>query len=413
MEPLLYLVHRIPFPPNKGDKIRSYHLLRHLAERHAVHLGTFVDLRSDLAHVAQVDDLCASHHIAMLEPRWARLRSASGFVTSEALTLPYYRDATLRRWVRRVVTQHRIRKAVVFSAAMAQYVADIDGLHVVLDFVDVDSAKWSQYAQQRSWPLSAVYRREGEKLFAFERRAAQRSAASVFVTRGEAELFLAAAPDLRAGVHVVENGVNTDYFAPRVERPSPYAADQVPVVFTGAMDYWPNVDAVVWFAHEVLPRVRQMRPDASFYIVGMNPAPAVRALASRPGIVVTGTVADVRPYVQHAAAVVAPLRVARGIQNKILEAMALARPVVVSAAASAGVSGLAGQEFEVADGPETFAMKTVALLDPTIGARIGSAARARILAAYSWDRNLAAFDRLLGTEAARDALPLGELAHAR
>jgi len=395
---LLYLVHRIPFPPNKGDKIRSYHLLRHLAERYSVHLGTFVDTPTDLVHVPQLDSLCASHRVETLDPRTARLRSVSGFLTGEALTLPYYRNAALQAWVRRAVEQHGIQKAVVFSAAMEQYVGDIRGLHVVLDFVDVDSAKWTDYSVRHSWPSSFVYRREGAKLQAYERQAAERSAASVFVTRGEADLFLRQAPGFDSRVHVVENGVNTDYFAARAERPSPYTASETPVVFTGAMDYWPNIDAVAWFASEVLPRIVVARPDARFYIVGMNPAPTVMALASPPNIVVTGAVADIRPYVQHAAVVVAPLRVARGIQNKILEAMAMGRPVVVSKSASAGVSGTPGHDFEVADSAEEFAQKVLASLDPDRGNSIGSAARARILADYSWERNLKIFDRLLDSD---------------
>lgn len=395
MEPLLYLVHRIPFPPNKGDKIRSYYLLRHLARRYAVHLGTFVDQPEDLAHVPQLESMCASHRVEVLDPRTARLRSVSGFLTGEALTLPYYRNAALQAWVDRVVEQQRIRKAVVFSSAMAQYVEDSPDLRVVVDFVDVDSAKWSEYAQRHAWPSSFVYRREGQKLLDFERAAAGRSAASVFVTRAEAALFARLAPGFEGRLHVVENGVNTDYFAPHSERTSPFAANEAPIVFTGAMDYWPNIDAVNWFATEVLPAVLAERPDARFYVVGLNPAPAVKALGAKAGVVVTGTVPDVRPYVQHAAVVVAPLRVARGIQNKILEAMAMARPVVATAATGSGVSGVAGRDFEVAESAVEFATKVLALLDPQAGARMGQAARARIVAEYSWERNLATFDRLL------------------
>jgi sugar transferase (PEP-CTERM/EpsH1 system associated) len=395
MEPLLYLVHRIPFPPNKGDKIRSYHLLRHLAQRYAVHLGSFVDAAEDRPHVAQLESMCASHHVETLDPRAARLRSVSGFLTGEPLTLPYYRHSGLQAWVQRAVTQHRIRKAVVFSAAMAQYIENKPELHAVLDCVDVDSAKWSDYADRHGWPSSYVYRREGAKLLAFEREAAARSAATVFVTHGEAELFLRHAPQLTGRVHVVENGVNTDYFAPHAERPSPYGDDESPIVFTGAMDYWPNIDAVSWFAAEVLPRILAAQPRARFYVVGMNPAPTVRALSARAEIVVTGTVADVRPFVQHARVVVAPLRVARGIQNKILEAMALARPVVVSRAARNGVSGVAGEEFEVADSAPDFAAKVLSCMAPETAGRVGAAARARVLRDYAWDRNLAAFDRLL------------------
>ena len=403
-EPLLYLVHRIPFPPNKGDKIRSYHLLRHFAERYSVHLGTFVDTPEDLPHVTQLDSMCASHRVENLDPRLARLRSVSGFFTGEALTVPYYRSGALKSWVARTVSQHGIRKVVVFSAAMAQYVRDLQGIRVVVDFVDVDSAKWSAYAGRHAWPSSLVYRREGERLLAFERAAAARCDAGVFVTRAEADLFIRHAPELAPRVHVVENGVDTDYYAPRPDRRSPYAANETPIVFTGAMDYWPNIDAVTWFATEAMPRISALRPDARFYIVGMNPTPVVRALATdRPDIVVTGTVPDVRPFVQHAAAVVAPLRVARGIQNKVLEAMAMARPVVVSATAGAALSGIAGQEFETAESSDEFAARVVRLLDPEAGAAMGRRARERILADYSWAHNLAAFDRLLDGDAATAA----------
>ena len=394
MEPLLYLVHRIPFPPNKGDKIRSYHLLRHLARRYAVHLGTFVDAPGDRAHIAQLESLCAAHHVETLNPRLARLRSVSGFFTGEALTLVYYRSMTMQQWVRRVVQQRSIRKAVVFSGAMAQYVEGLD-LRVVLDFVDVDSAKWSEYAERRRWPASFVYRREGRRLLSFERRAASASSASVFVTRAEVDLFERLAPECHGRTAVVEMGVNTDYFAPRPERSSPFQPDELPIVFSGAMDYWPNIDAATWFAIEVMPRIAQAMAKARFYVVGMNPSPAVTALAARPDTVVTGTVPDIRPYVQHAAVVVAPLRVARGVQSKVLEAMAMARPVVVSSAARQGLRGEPGKEYMVATSAEEFSSAVLALISTEAASEMGRRARSRILSDYVWERNLSAFDELL------------------
>jgi sugar transferase (PEP-CTERM/EpsH1 system associated) len=189
--------------------------------------------------------------------------------------------------------------------------------------------------------------------------------------------------------------VNADYFSPEHAFPSPYAAGEVPVVFTGAMDYWPNVDAVVWFAAEVLPRLRESHPDVRFHIVGMRPAPAVQALAG-DGVAVSGTVPDVRPYLAHAAVVVAPLRVARGIQNKVLEAMAMARPVVVSTDCASGIDAAAGVDLEVAADTEEFVARVDALLrDPARAVRMGAAARNRVLAHYDWDARLSRFDRWL------------------
>jgi len=394
MEPILFLVHRIPFPPNKGDKIRSFHLLRHLAQRYEVHLGTFVDMPEDRAHVPELERLCASCRVEQLDPRAARLRSVSGFLTGEALTLPYYRSGALRAWVRETVAAHGIRKAVVFSGAMAQYVRGLD-LHVVLDFVDVDSAKWSQYAERHSWPSSLVYRREGARLLSFERAAAAGSAACVFVTDSEADLFRRNAPECAGKVQVVQNGVRTDHFRPDRSLASPFGRDEYPIVFTGAMDYWPNIDAVSWFASEILPRVHEQRPDLRFIIVGMNPTSTVAALASIPAVTVTGRVEDIRPYLQHAGVVVAPLRVARGIQNKILEAMSMGRPVVTTPAAARSIRASAGVDFEVALEPEEFARKVLALAGTAAGEALGQRARQCVVAGYDWERNLAAYDELL------------------
>jgi sugar transferase (PEP-CTERM/EpsH1 system associated) len=393
MEPLLFLAHRLPYPPTKGDKIRSYHLLRFLATRYRVHLGTFIDREEDRVHEAALDAFCESKLAVTLDPRAAKLRSVTGFLTGEALTLPYYRSPEMRRWVERVVAAHSIRKAVVYCGTMAQYVRDLN-LHVVLDFVDVDSAKWTQYSERRTWPSSYVFRREGEKLLSFERSAAAASAASVFVSYAEAELFVRLAPEFSGRVHVVEMGVDSDYFSPDPLRASPFRTDEAAIVFTGAMDYWPNIDAATWFARDIMPAIIKQRPDARFYIVGMNPSQSVRALASIPGVAVTGTVPDVRPYTQHAAVVVAPLRVARGVQSKVLEAMAMARPVVVSSAAASGIAAEAGVEFERAGDAQQFSRIVVRLLSEDARS-MGQRARARVRAAYNWDRNMTAFEQLL------------------
>ena len=212
MEPLLLLVHRIPFPPNKGDKVRSFHLLEFLATRYRVHLGTFVDSTEDLVHIPRLQEYCASSKVIELRPAFARVRSLAGLFTGEAMTLRYYRDAALAEWVRTVVREQGITKAVVFSSAMAPYALNLPQLQTVVDFVDVDSAKWSQYAQSRPWPLSAVFKREGSRLLAFERAVASTTQASVFVTPAEAQLFRTLAPECAARVHHAQNGVDTHYF---------------------------------------------------------------------------------------------------------------------------------------------------------------------------------------------------------
>jgi sugar transferase (PEP-CTERM/EpsH1 system associated) len=392
---LLFLAHRLPYPPNKGDKLRSFHLLKHLAATHRVYLGTFADDPGDLVHVDALRPLCAELHVERLDPGHARLRSLSGLARGEALTLPYYRNRGLESWVNRIVREQCIDTALVFSGAMAQYVAAMPTLRTLVDFVDVDSAKWTQYSASRRWPSSWLYRREGERLLAFESAVAARSTRSFFVTEAEVELFGRLAPQCRGKIEAIGNGVDAAYFSPREDLPTPFRPGEIPVVFTGAMDYWPNVDAMCWFASDVLPHLCSRRERVRLYIVGMRPAPQVLALAG-DSVVVTGTVPDVRPYLQHAAAVVAPLRVARGVQNKVLEAMAMGRPTVVSQACAAGIDASRGMEFEVAADADGFvaAIESV-LADAARADAMGKAARARVLERYSWDAHLSRIDRYL------------------
>jgi polysaccharide biosynthesis protein PslH len=395
---LLYLVHRMPYPPNKGDKVRSYHLLKHLAARHQVFLGTFMDDPEDEAHIATLRSLCADVHVERLHPKRARVSSLLGLLGRDALTLRYYRSQALSDWVERTTAQHKMQAAVVFSSSMAQYVEggqNLDGAPVLVDFVDVDSAKWSQYAKERPWPLSWLYRREGRTLLNYERDVALWARRSFFVTESETALFKELAPVAADRVEAVSNGVDAQYFTPEPSHRNPYSKDEQTVVFTGAMDYWPNVDAVTWFARDILPGLRQRHPGLRFYIVGRSPDAAVQALAS-DAVVVTGTVPDVRPYLQHADVVVAPLRLARGIQNKILEAMAMGRPVVASTACASALNAQVGTELVAAEEVADYTRAISALLaDRDAAARIGSAGRTCVLQRYSWSAHLAGMDRYL------------------
>jgi sugar transferase (PEP-CTERM/EpsH1 system associated) len=246
--------------------------------------------------------------------------------------------------------------------------------------------------------MSWLYRREGDKLLAFEREVAAAATRSFFVTDNEADLFRGLAPECAGRVEAIENGVDSEQFSPDHDLPTPYPAGKRTVVFTGAMDYWPNVDAVTWFANQVLPNLRVKWPDLTFYIVGRSPTPAVQVLAGE-GVVVTGTVPDVRPYLRHADAVVAPLRVARGIQNKILEAMAMSRPVVASVSCAGAIEARLGEELLTAATAADFAATVDALLaEPARADAIGQAARQRVVGRYSWAAHLAGIDRHLGID---------------
>jgi sugar transferase (PEP-CTERM/EpsH1 system associated) len=401
MEGLLFLAHRIPYPPNKGDKIRSFHLLRHLSARYAIHLGAFVDDPEDWQYGDALKPYCASIKLLPLRPRRARLASLAGLLAGEALTLPYYRNRELASWAQALAADGTVTRGLAFSSAMAQFMPA--GLACrVLDMVDVDSDKWTQYAPTQRWPLSWVYAREGRKLAEWEARVAKDFDATLLVSRAEAALLQERAPQARHKIGVFENGVDAEYFSPARDYPDPYPAGALGVVFTGAMDYWPNVDAVSWFAERIFPAVREAVPAAQFTIVGSRPTDAVQALARQPGVVVTGGVPDVRPWLAHAACAVAPLRIARGVQNKVLEAMAMARPVVVTAQAAEGIRAEAGRDFLLAQDEAGFVQAVIAQLQ----ARASNAqARACILAHYDWARNMSAIDALFeGTPASAPIL---------
>ncbi len=405
---LLFLCQRIPYPPNKGEKIRAFQILNHLARRYRIHLGCLVDDPADFQHVPVVRELCAETHFAALDRGAARRRCLAGLATGRPLSLAYFHDPGLARWTGSLLARRAPSVVFVYSSAMAQYLPDglggraggVPQGRTIMDFVDVDSDKWRQYAERRTGVLALparwLYRRESRTLLAFDRRVAARLDLSLFVSEPEAALFRRLAPESAAKTFAVTNGIDADTFSPDRAYPRPAVLDGPgPVlVFTGTMDYWPNVDAVSWFAAEILPRIQATRADARFVVVGANPTAQVRALANRAGVAVTGRVADVRPYLAHADLAVAPVRTARGIQNKVLEAMAMAKPVVVTPQALEGIDAEPGRELIVApDRPADFAEAVLGALAQPNG--IGEAARRRVIADYSWSARLAELDRLL------------------
>jgi len=395
MANILYLVHRLPYPPDKGDKVRSYHLLKHLAAEHRVFLGTFVDDPADEVHLPMLRTLCEDVCAVPLAPRSARLRSLSGLASGQPLTLCYYDNARLRDWVRQTVAHRNIDLVLVFSSSMAQYAEAGWGLPTLVDLVDVDSAKWTDYAAAHAWPMSWLYGREGERLLAYERAVVARAQHAFLVTQKEVDLFVRLAPECAAKLSALGNGVDADFFSPQTDRPSPFTAAEWPLVFTGAMDYWPNIDAVTWFSQDVLPALRARWPALRLHIVGRNPSAAVRALAGE-AVAVTGTVPDVRPYLQHAAAVLAPLRLARGVQNKVLEAMAMARPVIAAGACVEALDARPGQDILVADNAPAFLAQLAMLFDePAQAAAVGRAGRRCVVDHYSWPAQLAHLDQTM------------------
>jgi sugar transferase (PEP-CTERM/EpsH1 system associated) len=394
MGSLLFLAHRVPFPPDRGDKIRGWHILRHLARSHRVHLCAFADDRRDLQPRAELVEATASRTILWRGKGRARA-AAEALASGRPLSLTAFDTRAMRRAVADVMARETIDTIYVFSGQMAQYLPGDTRARVIMDFVDMDSAKFAQYAAEGRGPMRWMLAREARLLQAFEALVAARADASLFVSEAEAALFRTTTGAPR--VHAIGNGIDTGFYDPAASAPVEEAGPLI--VFTGQMDYRPNIDAVTWFAQAVLPRVRAQHPQARFAIVGRAPDDAVRALGAQPGVVVTGEVADVRGWLAAADVVVAPLRIARGVQNKVLEAMAMARPVVASTAAAEGIDH-AGC-VAVAGDASAYASAVCALLaNPAEAERIGREARAQVQRRYGWAAQLAPLEALLAKEAA-------------
>lgn len=401
MAEILFLVHRAPWPPDRGDRIRSWHMFEALAKLAPVHVAALADNDAE-AEVARVKmaPLCASLAIEVRNVS-RPLALAQAVLHGEPVSNRLFRNAALARHVGGLIRHGAITHIVAFSGQMAQYLpADFAG-PVVMDFVDVDSAKFATYAaQDKRQPLHWVHAREARRLGDYEAEVAGRVDASLFVSTAEATLFRDRSGLGETHVRAVENGIDTDTFDPALAF-APVGQGEGPLaVFTGQMDYRPNIDAVRWFATDILPLIRRHHRDARFAIVGRAPTDEVKALASLPGVIVTGEVPDVRPWLAAADAVVAPLLLARGIQNKLLEAMAMARPVVASAAAAEGIDATPGEHLLVADGADAMSAAVCSLFDDRDRARaMGEAARAQMIARYGWDARLAPLGQLLGLAA--------------
>ncbi|WP_044332464.1 TIGR03087 family PEP-CTERM/XrtA system glycosyltransferase [Sphingomonas hengshuiensis] len=391
MGDILFLAHRVPYPPDRGDKIRGFHILKYLSTKKRVHLIAFADDPKDMKHKGGLARYTGNRSIVWRSK--SRLMAAVHALSSHRpVSLTAFDNEALREAVENILARHRIDTIFVFSSQMAQYLPPRPRQRVIMDFVDMDSAKFAAYAKSSKGPMAWMFAREARLLMQHEKAIAARADANLFVSQAEVDLFRARTGADR--LHVIENGIDTEFFDPAATFKRIDAMGSL-IVFTGQMDYRPNVEGVTWFAETILPHIRLVHPDARFMIVGRNPIEAVRALARLPGVMVTGEVADVRGWLAAAAVVVAPLKLARGIQNKVLEGMAMARPVVASAAAAEGIDH--GGTIRVGSTVGEIAEAITDLLaSPRHAAELGESARRQVIERYSWAARLAPLDEVLG-----------------
>ncbi|MGE0885202.1 MAG: TIGR03087 family PEP-CTERM/XrtA system glycosyltransferase [Blastocatellales bacterium] len=398
---LLFLAHRIPFPPDKGDKIRSYHELRALVERgHEVHLLAFADDLRDLNYQVDLARLCSQVQIVPLRKAPARLRAMSGLIGSQPLTLAYFRTLKMKRLVKRALAEHNYDAVFVYSSGMAQYIPPEWRSRTVVDLVDVDSEKWFEYAERSSALKAWLYRTEGKRLRKYEYKIVAGFANSMLTTEREAAL-LGEADEFtrRARLRIMTNGVDLDQFHPLetgslIEPTTRWANPRL--VFTGAMDYRANVEAVEWFVREVFPLIKHREPRAEFFIVGSNPVSEVKKLAEHPGVTVTGFVEEIPPYLHEATVCVVPLQIARGVQNKLLEAMACGKAVVATLEAASAFRVTNDEQLLIAASATEFAEAVVqAIRDEALRKRLGWNARRFVELEHDWQPLLQRFVELV------------------
>lgn len=387
---ILFLAHRIPYPPDKGDKIRSWRLLQHLLARFDVHLICFVDDPRDFEHTPFLESLCASATFVPLNPLRSKVKSFAGILSGEPLSFRYFSDSRIKVAVEKVRSLPLCAE-IVFSSSMAPFVQKpMQGRKRIVDFCDADSEKWLQYAKGAAWPLSWIYAREGRELARAESTIANWADASFAVTPDEAAIFNER-KDLKSRVDWWMNGVDTQYYDPETPLGDPPLVD---FVFVGAMDYRANIDGVTAFMKSAWPTIRAARANASFAIVGSNPTTEIKAFDGKDGVTVTGRVDDVRPWLMGARIVTAPLTVARGVQNKVLEAMAMGKPVLASPEAMTGINAPAGAT--IISTTDAMASAALSLLgDDERRTQTGRAARRFVVDTLSWEAGLSRFDAAL------------------
>ncbi len=386
---ILYVCHRFPFPPKRGGKIRPFNMIRHLSETHAVTVASLV--RSDVEEKegAGIAAHCAEFLMGRVDNSVQAARMVARLPTLRPSSFGFFYSSRLAEKIRATLARKRYDLIFVHCSSVASYVAQVQGIPKILDFGDMDSQKWLEYAQYKRFPLSAGYWLEGHKLVREEKRLARKFDLCTATTRAEWETLNGYGVDVPTDWF--PNGVDSNYFAPIDS-----AYDRDTISFIGRMDYYPNQECMFEFCAVTLPKLRARRPNIKLMIIGADPPPAVRRLGELPGVTVTGSVLDVRPYVRCSALMVAPLNIARGTQNKILEAMAMGVPVVTSRIAAGGVDAVDEEHFLVADDTDACVRKILRVLDdPGERRRLARAGRARMLSHHAWPKSMQRLDRII------------------
>jgi sugar transferase (PEP-CTERM/EpsH1 system associated) len=386
---ILFIAHRFPFPPTFGSRVRAFNVIRHLGKAHALTVLSPVRSAAEAREAEGLAPYCASFETFRVRNWVQAAKIAASLPTSRTASEAFFHSAPMQRRIKSLLASRRFDFVFAHCSAVGRYFENIERPPGLIDYCDVDSRKWRDYARNRRWPFSAGYWWEAVRLEAAERRLARSFEGVTVATRGEVAAL--STLGITRNVDWFPNGVDLDYFAPSAQ---PYDPDLI--TFVGRMDYFPNVQCMAGFCAQVMPMLRLRRPGLRLQIVGAAPAREVRQLARLPGVTVTGAVADVRPYVMRSALTVAPLRIALGTQNKILESMAMGVPVVSSAVAAAGVDADPGEHLLTATTPDDYCDAILRILgDPAERTRLAQAGRARMLSNHDWGSSMKRLDAII------------------
>jgi polysaccharide biosynthesis protein PslH len=386
---ILYVCHRFPYPPKRGGKIRPFNMIRHLNQSHEVTVCSLSRSDTETAEAQGIAPHCADFHIGQVDERLQMLRMIATLPTPITASASYFHSTKLARTIDRLLAERAFDLIFVHCSSVAHFVSHVREVPKILDYGDMDSQKWLEYAHYKPFPLSMGYWWEGKRLEAEEKRLARKFDFCTATTAAEWETLRAYG--VQTPADWFPNGVDAEFFSPGED---PY--DPETVVFVGRMDYYPNQQCMFDFCANVLPALKARRPSIKLQIVGADPSPAVRRLGDIAGVTVTGSVPDVRPYVTRAALTVAPLQIARGTQNKILESMAMGVPVVCSKAAAGGVDAVPGEHLLVAETADEICNAVLRLVAaPAERARLAQAGRARVLSNHAWASSMRRLDGII------------------
>jgi polysaccharide biosynthesis protein PslH len=387
---ILFLCHHFPYPPDHGARIRAFHFIRHLSQRNSVTVATLAHTEEELIQGRSLKEYCYEVIADVLPTpiRWTQ--ALAELFSSSPSSVAYFRSVSLQRRINELLKSAAFDAIIVFCAFMAQYVLKWQSGYRILDYGDIDSAKWADYSRYKAIPLSWGYALEAAKLRAYERRVARHFQHCTVISQGELEEF----QRFQVGVPctIIPNGVDTEYFVYNETNENGAST----IVFLGRMDYFPNIDGVKYFVREVLPLIRQKLPNVKLRIIGSNPAKSVRALARIPNISITGYVPDVRSYLRDAVVSIVPLRIVRGMQNKILESMAMGIPTVATSEAAKGVQVAPGKHLLVADRPKDFANEIIKVIEnTTLHKNLAEAGRRQIEQVHTWGCSMEILDTIV------------------